>query len=417
MEPSTPRVLTHLDVLDTRAGKLLPDRHVMVRDGRITEVSTELRIPDGAEVLDLGGAVLMPGLADAHVHITAASADFGAMRHWPASYLTAHAGHILRGMLERGFTTIRDAGGADFGLAQAVEEGLLSGPRVLFCGRAISQTGGHGDMRSRGEDTPTCFCQSGLSTICDGVPEMRRAVRDEIRKGATQIKLMVSGGVASPTDRIDSTQFSLDELRAAVEEASAANIYVMAHAYTARAINRALDAGIRSIEHGNLLDDTSIARFLHHDAFLVPTLATYHALADEGLSAGLSPAMHTKLFDVLDAGTDAVRRAHEAGVKIVFGSDLLGPMHRRQLDEFALRGKVQPAADVIRSATVTAAELFCMTGEIGEVIPGARADLLVLDGNPLDDLGVLQDPERFLRMVWKDGEVVVDRRSGETART
>lgn len=227
-----------------------------------------------------------------------------------------------------------------------------------------------------------------------------------IRKGATQLKLMVSGGIASPTDRIDSTQFSSDEIGAAVEEAQAANIPVMAHAYTARAINRALRCGVDLIEHGNLLDDSSVALLREPGKFLVPTLSTYHALADEGVAAGLPPALHGKVFQVLDAGLQALERAHRAGVTLVYGTDLLGVMHRHQLMEFALRGEVQAPIDVIRAATVNAASLFRHSGEIGVVAEGARADLLVVDGDPLRDLAVLRDPARRLRAILKDGAFV-----------
>jgi imidazolonepropionase-like amidohydrolase len=307
-------------------------------------------------------------------------------------------------MLMRGFTTVRDAGGADWGLAKAIEDGYVVGPRLLFCGHALSQTGGHGDMRGAGESgLDFCFCCAGLGLVCDGVSEVRRACREEIRRGAHQIKLMVSGGVASPTDRIDSTQYSEDEIRAAVQEAEAANLYVMAHAYTARAINRALNCGVRSIEHGNLLDESSVKLFMKNDAFLVPTLSTYQALADEGLEGGLPPELYSSIFDVLGAGESALELAYRNGVKLVYGTDLLGDMHRRQLDEFAIRGKVIPPVDVIRSATCNAADLFQRAGEIGEVIPGARADLLVVEGNPLDDLSVMQSPDKNLRLIMKDG--------------
>lgn len=406
-EPQTMLLLRNAHVLDVAAGEILADRSVLIQDGRITEIDQAQRAaPQSARVIDLKGLTLMPGLSDAHVHLTAATPDFAALTRWSPSYVAARAGDILEGMLMRGFTTVRDAGGADFGLADAVEEGYLTGPRILFCGHALSQTGGHGDMRARGENSfEGCFCCAGLGVICDGIAEVRRACRNEIRKGARQIKIMASGGVSSPTDRITSTQFSIEELKAAVEEAEAATIYVMAHAYTARAINRALDCGVRSIEHGNLLDETSIERFLKYDAFLVPTLATYHALAEEGVAVGLPPDMHAKIFDVLDAGSRALELAHRAGVKLVYGSDLLGAMHKRQLTEFALRGEIQRPIDVIRAATTNAAELFGMVGEIGVVAPGARADLLAIDGNPLEDLGVLQDPEHRLKLILKDGVI------------
>ena len=390
-------------VLDTVAGELT-ERHVVVSEGRIAEIAEVEPKLNAVQRFDLQGKVLMPGLCDAHVHAIAVTADFASLLRWSPSYITARASEILRGMLMRGFTTVRDAGGADFGLARAVAEGYITGPRILYCGHALSQTGGHGDMRGPGEHTlEHCFCCAGLGRVCDGVSEVRRACRDEIRKGAKQIKLMVSGGVASPTDRIDSTQFSDEELIAAVEEADAANIPVMAHAYTARAINRALECGVTSIEHGNLLDDSSLDLFLAHDAYLVPTLSTYYALAEEGVEAGLPEELHAKVFEVLDAGKTALEAAYKRGVNIVYGTDLLGSMQRRQLDEFAIRGEVQAAADVIRGATCNAARLFRMQGEIGVIEEGAQADLLVVAGNPLEDLAVMQNPQQNLKMIMKEG--------------
>ena len=391
-------------LLDAAAGALLPDRHVLVQDGLIAEVADGPIKSGDADEFDLQGKVLMPGLCDGHVHVTAATANFAALMRWSPFYVSARTGDILKGMLMRGFTTVRDAGGADYGIAQAVDEGYFTGPRVLFGGKALSQTGGHGDMRGPGENAiEGCFCCAGLGRICDGADEVRRACRDEIRKGARHIKLMVSGGISSPTDRITSTQFSVAEMTAAVEEAEAAEIYVLGHAYTTRAVNRALECGVRSIEHGNLMDDTSADLFLEHDAFLVPTLSTFRALADEGVEAGLPAELHAQVFDVLDAGMVALELAHRRGVRMVYGTDLLGAMHRHQLLEFAIRGEVQPAIEVIRAATVNAARLFGMEGEVGVVAPGARADLLAVDGNPLEDLGVLQKPETFLKAIMKDG--------------
>ena len=244
-----------------------------------------------------------------------------------------------------------------------------------------------------------------MERLCDGVTEVRRACREEIRKGAHHIKLMVSGGVASPTDRIDSTQFSEDEIRAAVEEAEAANLYVMVHAYTARAINRALRCGVRSIEHGNLLDESSIELFLETGAFLVPTLSTYQALADEGIAGGLPEEVYDKIFQVLDAGKQALELAYNNHVKLAFGTDLLGDMHRRQLDEFKIRGEIIPPIDVLRSATCYAADLLQQTGKLGEIIPGAFADLLVLDDNPLENLNIMTEPQTNLRMIMKEGKI------------
>jgi imidazolonepropionase-like amidohydrolase len=311
-------------------------------------------------------------------------------------------------MLRRGFTTVRDLSGADFGLARAQAEGLLEGPKLHFCGRALSQTGGHGDMRLPGEDhEPNGRGCCGIGRVADGVDAVRAAARDELRKGAHHIKIMASGGVSSPTDRIDSTQYSLEEMRAAVEEAEAANRYVAAHAYTARAINRALESGVRSIEHGNLLDEESLRLFLEKDAFLVPTLVTYWALKEEGKEFGLTDEMWAKVDSVLSSGLEAIARAHEAGVKMVYGSDLLGGMHRHQNEQFRLLGKVQPAIDAIRSATTTAAELLGRAGELGVIAPGADADMLVLSADPVEDVAVLADIADHLEHVVQDGAIIV----------
>jgi imidazolonepropionase-like amidohydrolase len=398
-------------VLDVEAGAYLEDHDVVAVEGRITEVARGISAPDGATVVDVGGATVLPGLVDAHVHVTAATADLGALARWSPSYLTARTAGILRGMLERGFTTVRDASGADWGLARALSEGLLVGPRLLFCGKALSQTGGHGDSRSPGEAVlDQCACRPGLGRIADGVDAVRTAARDELRKGAHHIKVMASGGVASPTDRIDSTQYSLDELRAIVDEADAANRYVAAHAYTARAVNRALEAGVRSIEHGNLMDDESVRLLREHEAFLVPTLVTYWALKQEGMEHGLPRDSWEKVDAVLGAGLSALERAARGGVRIVYGTDLLGGMHRHQGHEFRLRAEVQTPLEVLRSATTMGADLLGLTGEIGVVAPGAHADLLVVDGDPLEDAGVLADAAKNLRAVVQGGTVVVDRR-------
>ena len=402
-----PLLLSNARILDVEAGVYRDGRFVSVDGGRIRAIEdTRPRQREGREI-DLKGRVLMPGLCDAHVHAMAFTADLQAITRTAPTYVAQHARRILEEMLFRGFTTVRDAGGADFGLAAAVEEGLINGPRLLFSGHALSQTGGHGDIRRAGEmHFSGCLCAPGLGIICDGVSEMRRACREEIRKGANQIKLMVSGGVASPTDRIDSTQFSYDEITAAVEEARAANIPVLAHAYTARAINRALECGVDSIEHGNLLDESSIALFKAKDAFLVPTLITYRALGEEGIAAGLPAAWAPKIAEVSHAGLNALRLAHRAGVKIAFGTDLLGTMQRRQLEEFAIRAEVQSPIDIIRAATVTAAALFRLSGEIGTVAPGKRADLIVIEGDPLADVAALQNPDKYLKAIIRGGQVV-----------
>lgn len=400
-------LLRNATVLDVDRGSLAANRSVLIEGERIVDIGGPEVTSTQAQEYDLRGKVLMPGLIDAHVHVTAVTADLVALPEWSPAYVTARAARVLSGMLQRGFTTVRDMGGADYGLAAAVEEGYLEGPRIIFCGKALSQTGGHGDMRGRGRNMPfDGSCCPGLGTVCDGPEAVRLAARHEIRRGAHHIKLMLSGGVASPTDRVDSTQFSMDEIRAAVEEAEAAGIYVAGHAYTSRAINRGLRAGVRSIEHGNLMDESSIPLFQETGAFYVPTLATYSALAASGREQGLPDSSYRKVFDVLDAGLHALDLAHKAGIPIAYGTDLLGGMHEDQLTEFTLRLKVQPSADILRSATTVGARLINMEGQVGLVAPGAYADLLVLDGNPLEDIALLTTPERSLKMIVSRGRVV-----------
>lgn len=392
-------------LLDVDTGEYA-EGDLLCADGRIVETGRGLRAPDGARTVELAGATVLPGLIDGHVHVTAATADLGALTTWSPSYATAHSARIMGGMLDRGFTTVRDASGADFGLADAQAEGLVRGPRLAFCGKALSQTGGHGDSRPRGTRVHDGHqCCAGLGRIADGVDAVRAAARDELRKGAHHIKVMAGGGVASPTDRIDSTQYSMDELHAIVQEAEAANRYVAAHAYTARSVSRSLRAGIRSIEHGNLIDESNVDEFLEHDAFLVPTLVTYWALKTEGREFGLPEDSWRKVDEVLGAGLAALETAHRGGVKIAYGTDLLGGMHRHQNEEFRIRSEVQPPLDVIRSATSTAADLLGMSGEIGTLREGAVADLVVLDGDPLEDIAVLAEPKHITHVV-QGGQLV-----------
>jgi imidazolonepropionase-like amidohydrolase len=403
-------LIRHARVLDVVAGVYREDHDVLVRDGRVESVGRSLKAPDGEPVLDLAGRTLLPGFIDCHAHLLAVTADLAALHTASPMYVTAQAADVMRGMLARGFTTVRDNAGADYGLAQAQADGLLAGPRIFFCGRALSQTGGHGDSRQRGQhvidDHP---CAPVLTRVADGVDAVRRAARDELRRGANHIKIMASGGVASPTDEVDATQYSVDEIRAIVEEAEAAGRYVAAHAYPARAINRALRCGVRSIEHGNLLDEESIGLLVEYGAFLVPTLVTYWALKEEGPRWGLPPASHAKVDAVLDAGLEALRLAYEADVKLCYGSDLLGGMHRHQLREFTIRAQVQPPIDVIRAATVNAADLLGQAGQLGVIDSGARADFVVVDGDPLADISVLVPQDGVQLAVIQNGRLVAER--------
>lgn len=399
-------IFANAGILDVVSSERREGHHVLVEDDRIAEVSDRPLNAAGAQTIDLAGLTLMPGLIDAHVHVIAVDAALARLAEQPLTLTSLQAGRVMEGMLARGFTTVRDAGGADGGLAEAVTQGLVRGPRLLPSGRALSQTGGHGDLRPRTRSVVSCACceyGAGLARIADGVDECRRAARDELRKGATQIKIMASGGVASPYDPIWNLQYSDDEMRAIVEEARAWHTYVLAHAYTPEAIRRSIDNGVRSIEHANLIDPPTAALVAAAGGFVVPTLVTYDALFRFGRDLGLPEVSLAKLADVREAGLRSLEILGTAGVKIGYGTDLLGPMHQYQSREFVIRAEVMTPFEIIRSATIINAELLNRSGELGIVAPGAQADLIAVDGDPLRDISLLDGQGEHLAVIMKGG--------------
>ena len=404
-------VLENCTLLDCASGDMRPDTNVLVEDERIVEIDDSRLGGQAARRIDVGGRTLMPGLIDAHVHVTATMIDFKQIAAEPWTLTTARAQPLIKAMLQRGFTSVRDAGGADWGLAQAIEKGLLEGPRLFYSGRALSQTGGHGDFRPRtwsGDACACCIAHADISIIADGVPMVQKVAREQLRTGATQIKVMASGGVFSPDDPVDNLQYSEDEIRAIVWEAESWHTYVMAHAYTPKAIQRVVRLGVRSIEHGNLIDQETAAVMAEHGAFVVPTLITYEALRREGKNWGMAQANLDKLAEVREAGLRSMEIARAAGVRVGFGTDLLGETHHYQSGEFKIRGQVLSPLEVIQSATLVNAELLNRTGELGVVAPGALADLIVVDGNPLDDLELLAGQGEHLSLIMKGGRIYKD---------
>ena len=398
-------------LFDGLAGESRGGMEVLVENDRIKEVSDTPIAAGDARVVDLGGRTLMPGLIDAHFHAVAADPNISQVENMPPSLIAQYSRGFLEASLGRGFTTIRDAGGADYGLARAIETGLIAGPRLFYSGRALSQTGGHGDFRPYEQGHALCSCGLGarvFSRIVDGVAEVRRAARDELRKGAAQIKIMASGGVASPSDPAWVLQFSEEEIRAVVWEAHSWRTYVMAHAYTPQAIRRCVEYGVRSIEHGNLIDAETAAYVAEQGAFVVPTLCTYDALSKHGAALGFPKVSLEKVDSVRTAGLEALELLRAAGVKIGFGTDLLGAMHEHQLSEFAIRAQVLPAADILRQATSINAELLNRSGDLGVVATGALADLIVVDGDPVADIGLLSGQGEAVLMVMKGGAVYKD---------
>lgn len=395
-------------LFDSTSGTLRPGTSVAVVGDAFEAVGPDLPLTPGTEVIDLAGRTLLPGLIDAHVHVSATIADFFRLTLMPQSLIAAQAKDILEGMLARGFTTVRDAGGADCGLVQAVERGHFKGPRLFIAGRAITQTGGHGDPRPAFfQGNGGCICCGAvgmLGSVADGVGGVRKAVREELRNGAHHIKVMAGGGIASPNDPLDGLQFSTEELEAIVEEARNARTYVMAHAYTSAQIIRAVRCGIRSIEHGNLLDAAGAKAMAEEGAYFVPTLATYDALHRNGARLGWSAEMMAKLDRVRAQGLEAIRVARDAGVPIAFGTDLLGEMHVDESLEFTLRAPAMSPAEILQSATRVNAELMGQGGKLGVVAPGAHADLVVVDGDPLQDLTLLQQQGARLPLIMKAGQ-------------
>lgn len=402
-----PLVLHDAVLLDGTGADPRPGVSVVIEGRSIVRIAPtrEFAIPRDAAVLDLGGRFLLPGLIDAHVHFGLTEPDGTTTR--PLTAYALKVARFIEETLDQGFTTVRDAGGLDPAWAGAVERGLLRGPRILPSGAFLSQTGGHGDFRAAFEDTappPVPGLLAG-SVLCDGPDEVRRAARDQLRRGATQIKVMASGGAASPTDPIEATQFTVEELRAAVEEAAARNTYVLAHAYHPRSIENCLDAGVRSIEHGNLLDEETAYRMAREGAFLVPTLVVFEVLSRHGAELGLSRYSLEKIERVKATGARAVRLAAEAGVRIGSGSDLLGHTMARKAEELVLKAQVLGPMQAIVSATKVNAELLGLADRIGVVAEGKEADLIAVDGDPLADIATLTDAER-IPLVIKGGDVV-----------
>ena len=396
----------NVKLLDPGKDELLGGHEVLVEGGVIREVSDRPIQPAGATLIDGGGRTLMPGLIDCHVHVFLSELNIRNLEHVPLTLMTARAAELMRGMIDRGFTTVRDTGGADWGIKAAVEGGLLPGPRLFISGRAIGPTGGHSDSRRRTDGGAPCGCCNAMvftMALADGPDEVRRSAREQMRQGADQVKIMMSGGVASPYDPLDSLQYSPGEVAAVVEEAQAFGRYVCAHAYTPEAITRAMQGGVRTIEHGNLIDEPAARLMADNGAFLVANLVTYHAMKERAAQLGMSADMLAKNDVVLEAGYRSLEICKRAGVPVAYGSDLLGPLQEEQSREFLIRREVMKPIEIIRSATTVAARVLRREGTLGVIAPGALADLLLVDGNPLLDLGLFQNQGAHLTAIMKGG--------------
>ncbi|MGN6769620.1 MAG: amidohydrolase family protein [Rhizobiaceae bacterium] len=401
-------LFTNARLLDGVRDQPVEGASVLVEGQMIREVSDKRISSATARIIDLGGRTLMPGLIDCHTHVTVTQLAQADQALLPDSLIAARASAIMHGQLMRGFTTVRDAGGADGGLKMAVEAGLFVGPRLVICGQALSQSGGHCDYRNRYDPRGAEWLTRRLGSIgrvCDGEGEVRKAVREEIRGGAQFIKIMANGGISTPTDPIKFLQFSRNELIAIVEEAANAQTYVAAHAYTDEAISRAIECGVKSIEHASLVTPATARRMVELDVIACPTLVVYEALSQHGAEFGFPDYALAKIGDMASKGEQTLKTLHEAGVPMAYGTDCGGQLHRHQSDEFVIRGRVLPAMEVIKSATSVAARLLRMEGQIGSVAQGTFADLIVVDGDPLVDLTLMTGQGRHLPIIMKDGKL------------
>ncbi|MGC2201466.1 MAG: amidohydrolase family protein [Stellaceae bacterium] len=388
---------------------LQPAFDVLVRGNRIHSVAATPIDADGATVFDVSGKTLMPGLIDAHAHITGLTLSPKNISV-AASEIALACSNYLRNSLMDGFTTIREAGGADYSIARLLADGTITGPRLYYSGRALTQTGGGADFRTPNELIDPCGHVSPfsvMSAIADGVDEVRKAAREELRKGAAQLKIFASGGVVFPSlSHPTLYEYSEAELQTAVEEAKARGTYVMAHVYTDEGIRRCLKAGVRSIEHANFATEETVAMMAEYGAFFDPTFISLVQRIESAKQTKLSQSIVENLKQTVTRGRQVYRWAKQYNVPIAFGTDLWGPeAQKSQLREFEMRMELDGAADIVRSATAINAELLMQRGKLGTIAPGAYADLLILDGDPLADVRVLLNPVKNLKLIMKDGVI------------
>src|SRR5437016_394062 len=407
----TPLLFRNARIFDGADADCSEGMVLRVADGFIQEISPKPISDKEARIIDLKGRTLMPGLIDAHMHAYCSDVSMQKIEAAGEPYRTAHAIRMLGHALDCGFTTVRDIGGGDYSLARAIADGLVRAPRYFYAGKILSMTGGHGDFRQL-EERPHehSFCSCGsvnwACRLADGVDACIRAAREELRQGAHCIKIMGSGGVLSPTDPIWMNQYREDEIRAIVNECVERRTYVASHCHPASAVRRCVEFGVRSIEHGTLIDDETARFVAERGAYIVPTMAVIHALVETGRQMGLPAQTQEKAriaFESALAGLDSMRRA---GVKVCFGTDLLGSTYGQQCREFTLRSEVFTPVEILRQATSVPAEMMMMRGQIGCIEPGAHADLIVVDGDPLKDVALLAADGRSLRVIVRAGVVV-----------
>jgi len=402
-------ILTKATIIDCTGADPRPDGWVVIENQRIKETGQGKPgvLPAGAEVIDCHGQTLLPGLIDGHVHVASVVANpVEQQRRNFISTLVIKTEKVLKETLDQGFTTVRDCGLTDVGFRQAVEEGLIPGPRLSVCNAPLSQTGGHADWRLSTEFHAPVMQGLGFgTTICDGVDAVRKGAREQLRQGVDFIKVMAGGGAASPTDEIDTSQFSLEELEAAVFEAESAGKYVSAHVYSDRAIKLCCKAGIRTLEHCNLMTESSAQAIKETGAYMVPTIATYVIISKMGKDLGMTVDMVRKINQALDKAENSLAIAVKLGLKIGSGSDLLGGMQHYKGLELALQAKIMGPMAALMATTRTNAEIIRQEKHLGTIEAGKLADLILVKGDPLKDMSLFQNYQENLTLIIQDGKV------------
>jgi imidazolonepropionase-like amidohydrolase len=383
--------------------------HVVVEDERIAEVSdSPPRHGTDWAVIDVHGNTVMPGLIDAHVHAYTPHVNCTIGDQMPMTLVAHWARRVLERWLRRGFTTVRDTGGADQGLSRAIDCGWIDGPRLLYCGKALTQTGGGGDFRDPEDHSCGCGCAGYIGSVTravDGPEGLRSAVREEFRRGASFIKILASGAVAAPSNALERLEFSDEEIAAIVEETTRYGSYVTAHVHPDAAIRRCIELGVPCIEHASMITDTSAALAAARGASVVPTMAVVWALSRHGAEIGVPPGFLEKLSHVEPLMLQTGELLKRAGVRTGFGTDCLGELDEHQCVEFTIRKDIWQPVEILRQATSINAEILGLE-ELGRVAPGLIADLIVVAGNPLDELGLFTSDGRNIPVIIKAGRAI-----------
>lgn len=387
---------------------LISDQSILIEKNIIKEINKNIKSQYCKNYIDAKKNFLMPGLIDAHFHANTPSYDFYGSDRYPKSYIALHASNILNDTLLRGFTTVRDAGGGDQGLHMSLEEGVINGPRFFYPGKALTQTGGHGDMRKK-EYIEHCGCaySGNITKVVDGVDEVRKAIREEFRKGAKHIKIFLSGGVSTNLAPLEMPHFSDEEILTAVQETQRRNSYVMAHCHTDEGAVRCVNLGIRSIEHGSLIS-LKTAKLISQkkNTYVVPTLSAGQLIESMGTKLGLGASSLEKVKEVNLKRNKAIENCVKAGVKLGLGSDLHGRQYLiNQSKELILRSRMQKNVDVLRSATSINAEIMQMKNKLGVIKVGALADIILWNDNPIKNINIFNNPKKHLLLIIKDGKI------------